>query len=191
MYPTSCSRHCRNREYHPSQITLMHTPAQPTCRISLRCSPRTYGKSWGCKTQSTAQQVPAYAGALDTCKSIMQAADQTNLPPSMASSTLPSQGTALNVWAEHAPPRLDSEAVSKLIEKFKQNYPSEHLDSDTRPSIRLLSLVHQWFRPHGAIKWVQHVLKDIPRADRGTHCTYPPHRGTTHQQCTFSMRHRR
>ena len=97
--------------------------------------------------------------ALDTCKSITQATDQAHLPAALATSSTPSQGTALNVWAEHAPPRLDSEAVAKLIEKFKQNYPSEHLDSDTRPSIRLLSLVHQWFRPHGTIKWVPWQLR--------------------------------
>ena len=35
----------------------------------------------------------------------------------------------------------------------------EHLDSDTMPSIRLLSLVHQWFRPIGAIKWIPWQLR--------------------------------
>ena len=87
--------------------------------------------------------------ALDKCKSITQAADHASLPAAMATSSSAPQGAAFNVWAEHAPPRLDSEAVSKLVDKFKQNYPSEHLDSDTRPSIRLLSLVRQWFRPRG------------------------------------------
>ena len=37
--------------------------------------------------------------------------------------------------------------------------PSEHLDSDTRPSIRLQSLVHQWFKPHGTIKWIPWQLR--------------------------------
>ena len=71
-----------------------------------------------------------------------------------AAAALTSQATAPNVWAEHAPPRLDQDAVNKLIAKFRTNYPSEHLDSDTRPSIRLLSLVHQWFKPHGTILWI-------------------------------------
>ncbi|CAE7296631.1 unnamed protein product, partial [Symbiodinium pilosum] len=61
---------------------------------------------------------------------------------------------ASNVWAEHAPPRLDSEAVQRMQASFRANCPGEHLDADGMPSIRLLSLVHQWFTPKGVIKWV-------------------------------------
>ena len=96
--------------------------------------------------------------ALDKCKAMTQAADgvaSTAASPSAG----PSQVTAPNVWAEHAPPRLDQEAVNKLIAKFRINYPSEHLDSDTWPSIRLLSLVHQWFKPQGTIRWVPWQLR--------------------------------
>ena len=98
--------------------------------------------------------------ALDKCKGIAQAADQSSTAL-LGTAGIPSSSTAINVWAEHAPPRLHSEAVTKLIEKFKQNYPSEHLDSDTRPSIRLLSLslLHQWFRTHGTIKWIAWQLR--------------------------------
>ena len=46
-----------------------------------------------------------------------------------------------------------------MIEQFRNADTSEHLDSDTMPSIRLLSLVHQWFRPHGSIKWVPWQLR--------------------------------
>ena len=96
--------------------------------------------------------------ALDKCKATTQAAD--GIAPTAASpSAVPPQATAPNVWAEHAPPRLDQEAVNKLIAKFRTNYPSEHLDSDTRPSIRLLSLVHQWFKPQGTIRWVPWQLR--------------------------------
>ena len=107
----------------------------------------------GSRTLSTARQA-RLRRALDKCKSITQAADQANLLPVPGVTAQPSSGTALNVWAEHALPRLDADAVTKLIEKIRQNYPNEHLDSDTRPSIRLLSLVHQWFRTHGAVKWI-------------------------------------
>ena len=44
---------------------------------------------------------------------------------------------ASNVWAEHAPPRLDSEAVQRTQASFRANYPGEHLDADGMPSIRL------------------------------------------------------
>ena len=52
------------------------------------------------------------------------------------------QDVRANVWAEHAPPRLDASAVTQLQASFRANYPGEHLDSDCMPSIRLLSLVH-------------------------------------------------
>ena len=60
---------------------------------------------------------------------------------------------APNVWAEHAPPRLDAEAVSKMVQEFHATYNGEHIDADSMHSIRLLSLVHCWFKkPHGKIK---------------------------------------
>ena len=46
-----------------------------------------------------------------------------------------------------------------MVEQFRNAYTSEHLDSDSMPSIRLLSLVHQWFKPHGAIKWIPWQLR--------------------------------
>ena len=64
------------------------------------------------------------------------------------------QSVHANVWAEHAPPRLDAGTVAQLQASFRSNYPGEHLDADCAPSIRLLSLVHMWFKPGGAIKWV-------------------------------------
>ena len=60
--------------------------------------------------------------ALDMSKSITRSKD--NNP----SSALPPAPTALasNVWAEHAPPRLDSDAVQRMQSTFKANYPGEH-----------------------------------------------------------------
>ena len=95
--------------------------------------------------------------ALDKCKALTRAAD-TAAPGSASGSTGLLQSPAPNVWAEHAPPRLDNEAV-QLVEQFRNAYTSEHLNSDSMPSVRLLSLVHQWFKPHGAIKWIPWQLR--------------------------------
>ena len=95
--------------------------------------------------------------ALDKCKSLACNSDASALPAPHAppASTAP----ASNVWAEHAPPRLDSEAVQRMQATFRANYPGEHLDSDSMPSIRLLSLVHLWFAPKGTIKWIPWQLR--------------------------------
>ena len=93
--------------------------------------------------------------ALDLSKSITKSKDAS---PSALAPTAP-QSIATNVWAEHAPPRLDSEAVQRMQSTFKSNYPGEHLDSDCMPSIRLLSIVHLWFAPRGTIKWVPWQLR--------------------------------
>ena len=96
--------------------------------------------------------------ALDKCKALTKAADIA--APGQGSSSLGLlRSPAPNVWAEHAPPRLDNEAVQRMVEQFRNAYTSEHLDSDSMPSIRLLSLVHQWFKPHGAIKWIPWQLR--------------------------------
>ena len=104
--------------------------------------------------------------ALDKCKTLTQLADgtaSTSQPSAASALHMSSQSTATNVWAEHAPPRLDRDAVNKLVAKFRSNYPSEHLDSHTRPSIRLLSLVHQWFKPHGTIRWIPWQLRMLEK----------------------------
>ena len=97
-------------------------------------------------------------GALDKCKALTKAADGASITASSSGINL-TQSPAPNVWAEHAPPRLDNEAVQLMVEQFRNAYRSEHLDSDAMPSIRLLSLVQQWFKPHGAIKWIPWQLR--------------------------------
>ena len=76
-------------------------------------------------------------------------------PPEPAAPAQP----ALNTWAEHAPPRLSNAAVQSMRDTFACNYPGELLDQDSMPSLRLLSIVHQWFKPEGAIKWVPWQLR--------------------------------
>ena len=95
--------------------------------------------------------------ALDMSQTITRAQDASPASATPAPST--GAAVATNVWAEHAPPRLDTEAVQRMQASFKSNYPGEHLDSDSTPSIRLLSLVHQWFTPKGSIKWIPWQLR--------------------------------
>ena len=66
---------------------------------------------------------------------------------------------AENVWAEHAPPRLTPAAVQNMKDTFTANYPGEILDGNSMPSIRLLSIVYQWFRPGNAPQWVPWQLR--------------------------------
>ena len=104
------------------------------------------------------QHSPAMARlrmALHRCKSI--AMQEAPAPSALAQA--PTAQSPQNVWAEHAPPRLSTEVVNQLVQTFKLNYPGEHLDRNTMPSIRLLSLVHKWFQPGGTITWVPWQLR--------------------------------
>ncbi|CAE7897018.1 unnamed protein product, partial [Symbiodinium necroappetens] len=67
---------------------------------------------------------------------------------SATQSSAPSASSAppADSWVEHAPQRLDNDTVAKLVADFKEAYPGELLDSTSTPSIRLLSMVHAWFK---------------------------------------------
>ena len=96
--------------------------------------------------------------ALDKCKAVTKAWDSA----SSAASGTSAQAAATNVWAEHAPPRLDEAAVQRMAEVFLNRYSGEHLDPDSMPSIRLLSIVHQWCKQgtaKGSVKWVPWQLR--------------------------------
>ena len=115
---------------------------------------------WESMQVSDPEHSPAVARlrrTLDKCKAQASALEASSAPaPALPQASTPA---ASNVWAEHAPPRLDSEAVQRMQASFRANYPGEHLDADGMPSIRLLSLVHQWFTPKGVIKWVPWQLR--------------------------------
>ena len=93
--------------------------------------------------------------SLQRAKAITEASDAA-APPAPSSGTSPTQ---LNAWAEHAPPRLDSNSIAQLVKDFHRNYPGEHLDGDAMPSVRLLSIVHRWFSPGNSISWVPWQLR--------------------------------
>ena len=59
-----------------------------------------------------------------------------------------------SAWLEHVPPKLTQERIDELIDQFKKNYPGEILTSDTTPSVRLLSMVHEGLKTRlGWIPW--------------------------------------
>ena len=134
-------------QQHRRPVALHHTAT--TATVARPGCPRPRTLPAGRKTAQGSGQVQRHNPGIRSVQSCSIAWPRIPVPAR----------TALYVWAEHAPPPLDAEAVSKLIEKFKQNYPSEHLDSDTHPTITLLSLVQQGFRAHGTIKRVPWQLR--------------------------------
>ena len=83
-----------------------------------------------------------------------QATQAPALPPPGPLNAAPPEGTASqSTWSETYPPKLTSEVVSALKQKFKRNYPAEILLPETTPSLRLLSLIHHQ-KVKGEFKWV-------------------------------------
>ena len=83
-----------------------------------------------------------------------QATQAPALPPPGQSTATPPEGIASqSTWSETYPPKLTSEVVSALKQKFKRNYPAEILLPETTPSLRLLSLIHHQ-KVKGEFKWV-------------------------------------
>ena len=71
---------------------------------------------------------------------------RTEEPASQGSAPSSSTAPPADSWVEHAPQRLDNDTVARLTAEFKEAYPGELLDSSSTPSIRLLSMVHAWFK---------------------------------------------
>ena len=55
-------------------------------------------------------------------------------------------------WMEHVPPKLTQERIDELTKRFAEHCPGEILTSDSMPSIRLLSLVHEGLKTR--LTWV-------------------------------------
>ena len=75
---------------------------------------------------------------------------------------IPTPSTPLKMepgdWVENLPPKLTQDAVDAMVQRYKTSYPSEVLDGDSMPGIRLLSVVHQGLKTR--LAWVpwQHRL---------------------------------
>ncbi|CAE6949096.1 mfsd7-A, partial [Symbiodinium sp. CCMP2456] len=100
------------------------------------CGPD-FAQLWQDLEISDAEHSPAMARlrrALLRAKALTQASDAVE-PSAPAQSQ---QAQSINSWAEHAPPRLDSAVIAKLVTDFDTNYPGEYLDSDAMPSVKML-----------------------------------------------------
>ncbi|CAE7249514.1 unnamed protein product [Symbiodinium sp. CCMP2456] len=136
---------------------------------ALDCLPQLLDAIPGDVWESLEAPTPAISPAtgrlrrlLERCHQCIASHKPVPAPPSSASDSAPPAPPqpALNTWAEHAPPRLSNTAVQSMRDTFAANYPGEILDQDSMPSLRLLSIIHQWFRPpDGAIKWVPWQLR--------------------------------
>ena len=71
-----------------------------------------------------------------------QSTEQAKDPPQAAPSQASEAATPASSWSETFPPKLTSDVVLAMKQKFKQNYPAEILLPETMPSLRLLSLMH-------------------------------------------------
>ena len=91
--------------------------------------------------------------AWNACRQNMPKSTTLPAPPTVDATPSPA------TWTEMLPPKLTEEAVRKPEEAFRANYPGELLDSDTSPSIRLLSLVHHGLKPGQAMRWVPWQLR--------------------------------
>ena len=61
--------------------------------------------------------------------------------------------TAQSSWSETFPPKLTSQVVNEMKQKFKRHYPAEVLLPENTPSLRLLSLVHHQ-KAKSEFRWV-------------------------------------
>ena len=75
-----------------------------------------------------------------------------------------------------------------LCERSSPGTPEKYLDPDSMPSLRLLSLVHQWTskaRYQVGAMAVSNVSKAVPGAHGRSRRTDPQNRGTADEQCTL------
>ena len=71
-----------------------------------------------------------------------QTMDQSKDPAPAVPPPTAEPAASASSWSETFPPKLTSEVVLAMRQKFKQHYPAEILLPETMPSLRLLSLMH-------------------------------------------------
>ena len=74
-------------------------------------------------------------------------------PPTVSPNAAQDVSASPSSWSETFPPKLTTQVVSELKQRFKKNYPAEVLLPETTPSLRLLSLVHHQ-KVKKDFKWV-------------------------------------
>lgn len=90
-------------------------------------------------------------------KSVSEFPDRSTAASQPSSSSGTGQ-TESGSWHESFAPKLESDVVQQLKVKFLSNYPSELLNADVMPSLRLLSLVHNQLKKQNW-KWVPWRLR--------------------------------
>ena len=116
--------------------------------------------------------------ALDLSKAVTRAKDSHPSAAPASTATPP----ATNVWAEHAPPRLDADAVQRMQSTFKANYPGEppgqRLHAKHPPAKHSAPLVRTARHHKMGSLATSHVATPVPGYNGGAHVPRPPHRGT-------------
>ena len=73
-------------------------------------------------------------------------------------------------WMEHVPPKLTQERIDELTKRFAEHYPGEILTSDSMPSIRLLSLVHEGLKTRLTwVPWQYRLSAKLPIHEAKSH----------------------
>ena len=88
---------------------------------------------------TTPLQRSALMLAWHRCRQFM---DQPKDSPPAGPPTVSESTASASSWWETFPPKLTSDVVLAMKQKFKQHYPTEILLPETMPSLRLLSLMH-------------------------------------------------
>ena len=79
----------------------------------------------------------------------MNMQEEVSPPPAPA----PAQPSPLD-WADQLPPKLQFDAMQKMIRQFKEDYPAELLEKTTLPGDRLWAKVNQMCTKGGHFVWI-------------------------------------
>ena len=99
---------------------------------------------------TTAVQRSALRLAWSRCQSSHAPPSTVEAPPAPP---IGEGATAQSSWSETFPPKLTSQVVNEMKQKFKRHYPAEVLLPENTPSLRLLSLVHHQ-KAKSEFRWV-------------------------------------
>ena len=99
---------------------------------------------------TTAVQRSAFRLAWSRCQN---ATPSPSVPPPDVGTSMGESASSPSSWSETFPPKLTSQVVLELKQRFRKNYPAEVLLPETTPSLRLLSLAHHQ-KSKREYKWV-------------------------------------
>ena len=116
--------------------------------------------------------------ALDLSKAATRAKDSHPSAAPASTATPP----ATNAWAEHAPPRLDADAVQRMAKhiqgRLSRGTPGQRLHAKHPPAKHSAPLVRAARHHKMGSLATSHVATPVPGYNGGAHVPHPPHRGT-------------